>query len=569
MNSIKTSLYSSLKNIRHDGLSNDSERYFVEQLLKNQLDLYLFPNVEIHGGECDFVLISEGKKTKIFFIEVKELKGNKTEESIEKLSKQMKRNYNVSKVIFGESCEIVSYGLFICEKDILFEYLYVEGELKELDSGSILKDLSTISSKTSRNYEIIKKLKKIPLYCVYDNEDDSVVDYIKNKFYLTSHQESLYDKIIGTSKNTNIQLYDIASGRGKTTVLIKLIAENKDKKILFISAHGRNITTRSNVSHKTPKELDNEIQKINDYDWVICDEAQRIYAKTYDKCKQFIEKSHKTKMVFLGDTRCSLEEDNKLIPVEEYNKDMNEMPDIRCNETINKFVDCLVYDKTMEDFESDIINIVHNEAFNQNNDTCFTLTEKYDEKRAINVLGRGFEKVSIYIPCSFKYFNATKEKRFSVFKQLKIYATRAIEELNIICKDYELVNYFYSILESKQESKCSAFWDKQDQKSYDDIVDTMENEYIKMYANDSQFTQLVDIPCYILPTIKNIKLNDFKSFQDVKEHIEQYMELSNYKKFFQEQEHFFDKEEKERYVNKIREILIDRLENKIGDFINE
>lgn len=569
MNSIKTSLYSSVKDIHHDGLSNDSERYFVEQLLKNQLDLYLFPNVEIQGGECDFVLISEGKKNKIFFIEVKELKGNKKEESKEKLFKQMERNYKVSKVVFGESCEVVSYGLFICEKDILDEYLYVEGEFKELNSGNILKALSTISSKTSSNYEIIKKLTKIPLYCVYDNDVDSVEDYLNNKFYLTSHQQRLYDKIICTSQNTNIQLYDIASGRGKTTVLIKLIADNEDKKILFISAHDKQITRKSNVSHITPKELDNKIQKINDYDWVICDEAQRIHGETYNKCKKFIEKSHKTKMVLLGDTRCSLDEDNKLIPVEEYNKDMNEMPDIRCNETINKFVDCLAYDKTMEDFESDIINIVHNEAFTKNNDTCFTLTKKYDGKKAINVLGRGFNKVSIYIQCSFDDFIATKEKKFSVFKQLMVCATRAIEELNIICHDDKLSNHFKSFLKNKKESKCSPFFDKQDQKAYDDIVDTVENDSIRMYANDSQFPQLVDIPCYILPTIKNLKLNYFKSFQDMKEHIEQCMVLTNYKSFFQEEEHCFNKEEKEQYVNEIRETLIDRLENKIGDFKNE
>lgn len=568
MNSIKTSLYYSVEGIPQLS-SNDSERHFVEQVLKCKLDLYLFHNVALAGGECDFVLNCEGDKTRFFLIEVKELKDNNEGKSKEKLFKQMKRNFNLSKVVFDENCEIFSYGLFIDENTILKEYLYdYDKEVGiELESGTILLHLSKISGKTSSNVEIIEKLTKVPLYSVYGNDVDSVDDYKNNKFYLTADQERLYDKIICKSQNDNIQLYDIASGRGKTTVLIKLIAENEDKSILFISAHNKKITKKSNVTCKTPIDLDKCIQTktIEDYDWVICDEAQRIHYSTYSKCREIIKKSSRTKMVLLGDTRCSLEEDNKLIPVEEYNHEMKDMPDIRCNKSINKFVECLVEKETMEDYESNIINIVHNEAFTLNSDECFILEDKYDNKKAIEVLGKGFPKVSIYIKCSYDTFIKTKEKRYSVFKRLMVFATRAIEELNIICHDLELANHFKSILKNKKESK----FDENDQKAYEDIVDTAENDLIRIYVRDSGFVSSKDIPCYFPPTIKNLKLNDFKSFSDVKEYIKQSIVLNNYKSFFQENKLFLDKEGKEDYLNEILYTLNNKLDSMIGDFKNE
>lgn len=224
-------------------------------------------------------------------------------------------------------------------------YLYDGNELKECE---IRETLNIIKRKSTYVKNDIEKLFKCKNYLISPiNTPDS---FIKGNYYLTVQQETIKNKIVDEIKNNNRSIWGIqgSAGTGKTLLLYDIAKE--------LSQIGRVCIIHSGILSDGHIELNSKMNEfdiisvkacvaslIMQYDYILVDEAQRLYQGDFD-CILSEFKKGSVHCIFAYDyfQVLSFAETNRNIP--EQLKKLDEFKEnklsekIRTNKEISSFI---------------------------------------------------------------------------------------------------------------------------------------------------------------------------------------------------------------------------------------
>lgn len=266
----------------------------------------------------------------------------KSESEIEKIESQLKRN---------------KYYLSFLQKDTyLFSYVSSSKKLYKLDENNSLIEtnirqlIEKLASQNVVQLESIDKHFNPSNYLV--SPFNSTQEFIKEKYFLTIHQEDIKKKVLKEISTSNFSILSIKgkAGTGKTLLTYDIAKEvYKSKEVIIIHCgllnDGHRILRDTYAWNIVPAR-NLMSQDYSKYDLVIIDEAQRI--RKY-QLKYLIEqiKSNSKNCIFSYDavqtlnseetkaaTSHLIEENITIVPFELTTK-------IRTNKEVARFIKCL------------------------------------------------------------------------------------------------------------------------------------------------------------------------------------------------------------------------------------
>ena len=420
----------------------------------------------------EFDLLRFGKKS-IINIELK------SSSSKDKILKQLKQNkYYLSFL----NKKIYSFTFVSDEKKLYF--LNKDNELEEVD---FIKLAKLLYKQKVKNIDNINKLFNPSDYLV--SPFNSTEKFIKNKYFLTQQQELVKGKIIDFIKDSvkaNFFAVTGSAGTGKTLLTYDIAKKiiNAEKKVLIIHCGYLNdgqstLNTKDNwkiIEIKYYKSYD-----LSDYDLIIVDEAQRIYANQLDDIVEKIQDINGN-CIFSYDklqTLSNWEEKNnidntinKIKSIKSYK--LSEK--IRTNKEIASFIKMLFdkkrnlpllcrdnievsyfnnYDDAKEFLEIlstqswDVIRFTPSQYNNENHEKYSSHTTETSHK----VIGQEFDNVAVVLDNYFSYNNEDGKlvyKSRSYYKPVKMLfqnVTRTRKKLHLVIIDNsEMLNRCLSIL---------------------------------------------------------------------------------------------------------------------------
>ena len=305
--------------------------------------------------------------------------------------------------------------------------------------------------------------------------------FLKNDYLLTENQENIKSKILnGIDNLKSAYFFGLTGGpgTGKTLLLYDIAKElSQDKKVLMIHSgvlcNGHEIL-KENISNLKIADAKALRQKeINNVDYVLVDEAQRLYESALDKIERWVTKA-KTICIFSYDPnqRVSYSENNRKT-VDRIDELCGENKakltvKIRTNKEMVLFINCLSnLNNYQQNFRFNHVKLFfepHKERamelaktlFNNDNYQYISITPSfYDhsldyQKGDLNthtVIGQEFDKVSMIMDSNFYYENGRLKGKMHpnpdyIFTKLLYQGiTRARSDLALIITDKELLQH--------------------------------------------------------------------------------------------------------------------------------
>ena len=437
--------------------------YLVDTLLNNNCEIELLDNfyysytIPHIGKEFDLLKIDNKKILNI------ELKSENV--GLDRIKTQLVRNYNYLKYLS------LDMYLFTFVSDS--KTFYKLNDNFELVTTSVEEVLKAIYSFKGNIYPDIDKLFKTSDYLVSPNVHPH--KFINEQYFLTSQQEFIKNKIFQVLKNENIIKITGEAGTGKTLLLFDIAKDlSKNNKVLIINCNKYNeaheLINKSlvNVCILCQQELMNNKNIINDYDYILLDEAQRMDNGLWRILNENLDK----KIIFTLDPK-------QVLTKEEIKANYNSLIDglgaikyklsnrIRINNNIKEFT-YFLFDMNRNKSPLDLTNVNVHYASN----TKELLT----------------------------YFNLYKNDYtyISIPNTNYIYGDIEMVDINeVVGKDYENVlmvldnNFFYS------DRKLSSYNSKKNDYLYLKILyqglsRTRENVSIIIYRNRKLFKELLE-----------------------------------------------------------------------------
>lgn len=226
--------------------------------------------------------------------------------------------------------------------------------------------------------------------------------FVDKKYYLTSQQEEIRNKILQSINNGEHILWGIQgkAGTGKTLLLYdiaRILSDNKKVCVIHsgILAKGHMILNSllTNVDIISAKDCNKE--KISKYDCILVDESQRLHQENFDCIIQVFQNSKKN-CVFSYDYYqvLSYSEENRNIPKQlqkyDFFRETNLSQKIRTNVEVSSFI-------------KNMINLSNNTEQHMNYENIEVIYAKdYDSAKKIvsyYVCNKDFEFIS-YTPSS-------------------------------------------------------------------------------------------------------------------------------------------------------------------------
>lgn len=268
--------------------------YLVEVLLNNNCTIdklnyfyysYTIPHI---GKEFDLLKIDDSKILNI------ELKSENV--GLDRIKTQLVRNYN--------------YLKYLSKKMYLFTFVSDTKTFYKLDSEQNLmmtnveEVLGVIDSFIGESYPNIDKLFKASDYLVSPNANPH--KFINNQYFLTTQQEYIKNKIYTILKNKNLIKITGEAGTGKTLLLFDMAKDLSSKsKVLIINCNKPNSSHEiinnafKNIHIITQNELLNNQELLNEYEYLMLDEAQRMNSLLWD----LLNKNLNKKIIFSLDPK--------------------------------------------------------------------------------------------------------------------------------------------------------------------------------------------------------------------------------------------------------------------------
>ncbi len=314
------------------------------------------------------------------------------------------------------------------------EYLYyLENEsLKEVTFDFCFSMIEKIINPVSENIELLFKPGDY-LISPLNNSDK----FLSSTYFLTDQQEEVKREILNGIYQVNYYWgLKGAAGTGKTLLLYDIALElAKEKTVCIIHCGklnaGHYIISKRVDNIKIISAKDIEKKAINDYDYLLIDEAHRIYKESFDYIIDMVKARECEACIFSYDIDQALSnrEQNRDIPCElekiEGFRKMTLSKRIRINKDLASFTHMLLHsqDKMPQDvnFEkidvfyacdnceaSIIINIMKRQGYEFITYTpsqyCSNSIDFFGgEKTSHDVIGQEFDKVVIMMDSNFRY----------------------------------------------------------------------------------------------------------------------------------------------------------------------
>lgn len=365
---------------------------FVSQLLLKNVDLSALDNFffrfSIPQISKEFDLLKIYEKGPVINIELKS-----QEVAIEKIEYQLKKNrYYLSHL----KREIYSFT-YIKTKSGGKVYSYDGETLKECGIESIISVIKNRDKCINSEIELLFRAKD---YLISPINTPKL--FVDKKYYLTSQQEEIRNKILQSINNGEHILWGIQgkAGTGKTLLLYdiaRILSDNKKVCVIHsgILAKGHMILNSllTNVDIISAKDCNKE--KISKYDCILVDESQRLHQENFDCIIQVFQNSKKN-CVFSYDYYqvLSYSEENRNIPKQlqkyDFFRETNLSQKIRTNVEVSSFI-------------KNMINLSNNTEQHMNYENIEVIYAKdYDSAKKIvsyYVCNKDFEFIS-YTPSS-------------------------------------------------------------------------------------------------------------------------------------------------------------------------
>lgn len=404
-------------------------KLFVSSILNNGGELELLDNwfysfsIPQLSKEFDLLKIDFNCRKAINV----ELKSQQIEK--ERIEYQLKRNqYYLSGVVD----EAITYTLVKCGENDYEIYKLENKAIRVVDIEMLISDIETLEECCKDNIEELFTPKDYLISPINDSDR-----FIEGKYFLTNPQNEIKLHILNNYREKK-QLYGItgSAGTGKTLLIYDIAKEfSTDNKVCII--HSGKISAGHILLNKKMKNVDiiaaKKIKNIdlNEYKYVIVDEAQRLYRCTLEEIlKNYASKDYSI-CIFAYDYAQVLSKKEKLRNNPEYLRKIAGFNEerlserIRCNKEIYRFIgnmmnlsnkpkDNIIY-KNIEISYADGLEEANNIVLSyQNKGYVFiTLTPSQYYKNGIDefsnninshdVVGQEFDRVVVVIDDNFKY----------------------------------------------------------------------------------------------------------------------------------------------------------------------
>lgn len=232
---------------------------------------YLGYQIERISSEFDLIRLGTNKTINI------ELKRTA---SCEKIKKQMKRCRYYLGVLEGE---LLTYS-YIASESKLYKY-NAEDVLSETTFAELANELNSQEILTKNN---IDDLFDPIIYLA--SPFNSTSKFLNGQYFLTNPQEDIKRNINKTLESNNNKFIGIKGepGTGKTLLTYDIAKDllNTGKKVLLVFCGNLNSghvkLNNNNWKIKSIKDYDYFIETLDSYEYIIIDEAQRIYTEQFE-----------------------------------------------------------------------------------------------------------------------------------------------------------------------------------------------------------------------------------------------------------------------------------------------
>lgn len=302
--------------------------------------------------------------------------------------------------------------------------------------------------------------------------------FLDGNYLLTENQENIKNEILSKTDCLETACFfglTGGPGTGKTLLLYDIAKQlSSNKKVLMIHSgilcNGHSILQRKIQNLKISAAKDLRMREINNVDYVLVDEAQRLYESALDKIERWVTKA-KTICIFSYDPnqRISYSENrrNTVDRINELCGDNKEKltTKIRTNKEMAQFINCLTNLKNYKanyrfshikmlyepnkDKVMELVKKLNDEAYQFISITPSFYDHSLDYQKGSEnthtVIGQEFDKVCMVMDSNFYYENGKLEGKqhpnpdYIFTKLLNQGITRARSELALIITDKELL----------------------------------------------------------------------------------------------------------------------------------
>lgn len=347
-----------------------------------------------------------------------------------------------------------------------------------------LKDLCTTNNCDEVDLDKIFAPKNILVSPLNDTER-----FLEKDYLLTENQENIKKRIISKVNNLDSACFIGLTGKpgtGKTLLLYDIAFElAKNKKVLMIHSgilcegHTKLEEGIKNLKISSAKSL--RQKEINNVDYVLVDEAQRLYEGALDKIERWVVKA-KTICIFSydPDQRVSHSENDrktverindlcgehkeklteKIRTNEELALFINTLMDLNKNKSKTKFSHVKVFYQPSKDIVMETVNSLVKDGYHYISITPSFYDASLDYQKSDDnthtVIGQEFDKVCMIMDSNFYYENGILKAKLHpnpdyIFTKLLYQGlTRARSDIAIVITDTELLKNIMVLFDCKE-----------------------------------------------------------------------------------------------------------------------
>lgn len=416
---------------------------------------YIVPQL---NKEFDLLKITEDYVLNI------ELKSRPKDKNI--IEKQLLQNRHYLKLLNKD----IHCFTFVSSNKTLYK---LEGDSLQEGSFDELKDLCSSKSTYDIDLDELFAPKNILVSPLNDTER-----FLKNDYLLTENQENIKKKILAKESKLDSACFIGLTGKpgtGKSLLLYNIAMElSKDKEVLIIHSgilcegHEQLQNKVPNLNISSAKDL--RLKEINNVDYVLVDEAQRLYESALDKIERWVVKA-KTICIFSydPDQRVSYSENNrntvdrinnlcgdnkeKLTEKIRTNKEMalfiRYLMDTNKNKTKVKFSHVKIFYEPDQEKAMELVKSIVDDGYQYISITPSFYDKALDyqkgKENTHTVIGQEFDKVCMIMDSNFYYQNGILKAKqhpnpdYIFTKLLYQGITRARSDLALILTDKDLL----------------------------------------------------------------------------------------------------------------------------------